>query len=548
MEKTNQNLAVAYFRVSTKKQEDEGYSLENQEARTLKYAKDNNLEIVKQWGGSESGWINSNEKVKKKIRRKLFNEMIEYVKNHKEIKHIIFYSQDRMTRNMDDYRTIETLRETTGLTVHFSQTGDKQVGKLTSDKKMFGRMKENFDEFFSDFISEKTSPAMEQKANTGVFPGCCPIGYLNNMVDKTIEVDNVRAPYIQELFQKVASENYSMKELTQKLYEQGLRSKKTGGKVSKATLYRTINNPFYYGEFYWKGVLHKGTHKPLVSKELWDKANEVLKSDRAYVLGQKFAFNGLLRCEVCGCSVSGAKYKKKKYTYYHCNMSKEKHKSDYISEEKMSEKLKNIVSDVAVSDKVADWLKKGLKLYAQKKEKVNKDKRAILDMELAKAEKELANLYRKELEDENMSDMKKEFYKKVESELEEKIKTLKEELIKEPKCSKEVVKEVEATIEIIDNLNKWYDKSNNFDKGDILKVLIHQSILTKDNKIIPKYKKPFNAFAIAKKLEENNVKLPQDIEKVIEDLEKKERSAKKSDTSKKGSTSSSGSGFSEWGG
>ena len=111
MEKVNQNLAVAYFRVSTKKQEEEGYSLENQEERALKYAKDNNLEIVKQWGGNESGWIKSSEKIKKKIRRKLFNEMLEYVKNHKEIKHLIFYSQDRMTRNMDDYRTIETLRE-----------------------------------------------------------------------------------------------------------------------------------------------------------------------------------------------------------------------------------------------------------------------------------------------------------------------------------------------------------------------------------------------------------------------------------------------------
>ena len=48
------------------------------------------------------------------------------------------------------------------------------------------------------------------------------------------------------------------------------------------------------------------------------------------------------------------------------------------------------------------------------------------------------------------------------------------------------------------NLSKWYEKGNYFDKGEIVKALIHKATLTKDNDIIPTYRLPFNMFASAK--------------------------------------------------
>ena len=35
-----------------------------------------------------------------------------------------------------------------------------------------------------------------------------------------------------------------------------------------------IKNPFYYGVLDYAGELYEGKHKPLISKQLWDKANE----------------------------------------------------------------------------------------------------------------------------------------------------------------------------------------------------------------------------------------------------------------------------------
>ena len=494
MENVNHNLAVAYFRVSTKKQEEEGYSLENQEERALKYAKDNNLKIVKQWGGNESGWINSNEKVKKKIRRKLFNEMLEYVRNHKEIKHLIFYSQDRMTRNMDDYRTIETLRETTGLTVHFSQTGDKQVGKLTSDKKMFGRMRENFDEYFSDFISEKTAPAMIMKAKTGVYPAKAPLGYLNNKVDKTIELDTERAPLIKELFEYAASGKYSLLMLEEEFYIKGLRSK-DGKRVHKSALHRILRSSFYYGYFVWSGQMFKGTHTPIISKELWDRANKRLKDFyRPHKTKHNFAFAEVLKCEHCNCNIIGEK-RKGKFIYYHCSQSKQRHYlKGYLREELLADKLGNFIKSVSIPKDMGVILQKGIDIISDEKEKIEATKKKTLMCEKIQAEKDLKKLYEREFAEEDMNDMKKEFYRQKEKELSQTIETSNQELENFGADKKDILLKNNMMIEMLSGLDDLYNRCDIFEKGKIAKYMLDTSTLSSNNEIKVKYRRPFDIF------------------------------------------------------
>ena len=233
----NKENAVIYLRVSTKEQEEDGYSLEVQENTSLKYAKNNNLEIVRIWKCSESAWG--------KTERKVFNKMIELVKSRKDIRHIIFYSPDRMTRNIKDNETIKELREQYGKVIHFCQTGEKEEGKLTSSNEMMSDIRTSFNKFFSNFISEKTAPAMAQKASSGIYPSNTPLGYINNKLNKTIEIDVSKAQLIKEMFYKIASGNYSMDTLGDYLFKQGLRSKVYNRRVGRATLYRIIKNQVF---------------------------------------------------------------------------------------------------------------------------------------------------------------------------------------------------------------------------------------------------------------------------------------------------------------
>jgi hypothetical protein len=67
-----------------------------------------------------------------------------------------------------------------------------------------------------------------------------------------------------------------------------------------------LHNRLYTGWFQWNGKLYQGRHEPLVSAELWERAQAVMdgrlaKKDRRVT--HHFAFSGLIACAKCGCSV-----------------------------------------------------------------------------------------------------------------------------------------------------------------------------------------------------------------------------------------------------
>ncbi|MCL4339447.1 recombinase family protein [Patescibacteria group bacterium] len=83
--------AVILTRVSTLKQEKEGLSLKDIQLPELgDYATKRDFEVVKEFVFSESADY--------KIRKK-FNTMIDFVKGNEDIKAIISYRVDRITRN-----------------------------------------------------------------------------------------------------------------------------------------------------------------------------------------------------------------------------------------------------------------------------------------------------------------------------------------------------------------------------------------------------------------------------------------------------------------
>ena len=90
-----------------------------------------------------------------------------------------------------------------------------------------------------------------------------------------------------------------------------------------------LKNPFYYGEFEYpikSGQWYKGCHKPLVSREIFDRVQERLVVPvKSKWGGKQFDFKGVFKCACCGASVIGEeKYRKRKWDkprhhiYYHC--------------------------------------------------------------------------------------------------------------------------------------------------------------------------------------------------------------------------------------
>ncbi|OGS18245.1 MAG: hypothetical protein A2219_02605 [Elusimicrobia bacterium RIFOXYA2_FULL_50_26] len=91
---------VIYARVSSKEQEQEGYSIPAQLKLLMEYASKNGLVIVKESIDVETA---------KRAGRTHFNEMLKYLAENKDVKHILVEKTDRLLRNITDYATIDQL-------------------------------------------------------------------------------------------------------------------------------------------------------------------------------------------------------------------------------------------------------------------------------------------------------------------------------------------------------------------------------------------------------------------------------------------------------
>jgi site-specific DNA recombinase len=136
-----------------------------------------------------------------------------------------------------------------------------------------------------------------------------PLGYYNRAFNglKDIMVDQERARIIKEMFER-AAKGYSGRELKTWLDQNGFRAR-TGKKLSLSRIYNMLKNSFYYGEFEYpagNGTWYKGSHKPLITKELFSKAQKELIAPQRSKWGSKgFAFRNLIKCDRCDGTVVG---------------------------------------------------------------------------------------------------------------------------------------------------------------------------------------------------------------------------------------------------
>ena len=476
------NKSLLYIRVSSKEQEAEGFSLDAQEKLGEDYARRNNLSIVKRWKVSESAW---------KEERSAFGEMIEYTKKHDEVKNIIFDITDRMTRNDMDKIKILTLVKYHDKTIHFSrsnkilnkESGSEDVFMLDIEVAVAKKM--------SNDISRKTKMGMLEKAEQGLYPSNAPLGYINNRIAGTIEIDEKHSPYIKKAFELIASSDYSLQMVSNTLYEEGFRGKKDN-KVMISALHHILRNPIYYGAFRWNNKLYPGKHTPIISKELFDTVQSVLSGKgRPCISKKEFYFNNLITCGTCNCKVIGEAKKKNKYIYYHCTFSKGRHNgAGYIRDSKLVQMFEKPVLGASIPENMAQWLKQGLK-------ELNKDSIAYqekqnnrLNKEKTKINNRLSRLFDMRI-DREIDDLT---FKSKEQEYKTQLAEIENQLSNKKTFNENYYEDGCKILEISKSLPKLYDEGNHEEKANILRYLASNYTLN-DVSLIPTYRKPFNLLA-----------------------------------------------------
>jgi len=475
--------AVLYARVSSKEQEKEGYSIPAQLKLLKDYARKHNFKIIQEFLDVETA---------KRAGRTNFNQMIEFLKSNKDIRILLCEKTDRLYRNFKDYVNLEEF----DLAIHLVKENEVLSKESKSHQKFIHGIKVLMAKNYIDNLSEETKKGMLQKAHEGYYPSFAPLGYfnveknINGRKIKAISIDKSRSYIIQKMFELYANRNHSLQQITEFVNQEGLRSRK-GYKIHKSTTHKILRDPIYYGDFIWKGELCKGNHQPIISKELFDQVQERLDNYNRpkQTKKHKFAFTGLLTCGMCGCAIT-SEIKKERYIYYHCTSYKGKCGNKPIREEKLIQKLGELVSKIQIDNKILDWVREALKFSHQDEKEYHNHQGKLLREQYDKLQRRIDKIYIDKL-DEIVTD---EFYQKMTNQWKGEQEKILEQIEKHRKANVNYFEQGIKILELSQKLYPTYLKRNNEGKREILNILLSNCTLNAGN-LCPTYRRPFDLLA-----------------------------------------------------
>ena len=354
-----------YCRKSSDSEDRQMLSIEAQLQELRDYAHKNNLEVIQEFTESKTA---------KKPGREVFNEMISEIEAGKA-NGIIAWNPDRLARNsVDGGRIIYLIDEGIITDLKFPTVwfDNSPQGKFNLSIA-FGQAK-----FYVDNLRQNVQRGIRQKLRKGQYCNKAPLGYINHPKTRTIEPDPVEFDLMRKTFDLFLTGNYSQNEIRAEMFKLGLKNK-LGDPIHRDKVKYSLENPFYYGYFYHKGELYKGSHQPMVTKEEYDEVQRILKlkSRNKYKTTKKdkeakdFFFTGFAKCGECGCSVTAERHEKKKYNavwkYYRCSKKKKDIDCDqpYLREEVLAKQVKESVSSLALSDDCCGLLLSVLDSWAE---------------------------------------------------------------------------------------------------------------------------------------------------------------------------------------
>lgn len=369
---------------------------------------DNQLEYYENYIKSKPKWIFSGgyiEEGKTGVRvdvRPSFKKMIQDAK-HKKFDLIITKEVSRFARDLED--SIHYIRELkdSGVGVFFE---NQNLNTFDYNSELILNIMFNLAQDESRKLSSRVKFGHRQAIENGHVLGSSNItGYRKDNC-KLVIVEN-EAKFIKTLFELYATGKYGFLKLSKKLSELGYLNKK-GKLYDKDSLKRMIENPKYKGYYRARTyeildyrtkrrkknnldeqILYKckdGSIPAIISEELWDQANRILKSrtkgyenNNYWSGGLKYAFSSKIYCKEHNTSFQRSHgNKNKKRPIWSCGMYLQHRlaacKSPIIAEVD----LYNIMSSIMISiiPQKINIIENMLKLYE------NIDKNDYYDKEL----------------------------------------------------------------------------------------------------------------------------------------------------------------------
>ena len=340
-----------YIRVSTTMQVD-GYSLEAQKERLMKFAEFQEMEVVREYcDAGKSG--------KSITGRPEFQRMLQDVSEERDgVAFILVFKLSRFGRNAADVLNSLQFIQDYGVNLICVEDGidsSKDSGKLTIT------VLSAVAEIERENILVQTMEGRKQKAREGKWNGGqAPFGYDLDSKNSTLVVNEEEAEIVRIIYDKFVHTDMGADAICNYLNQRGYTKKKVRGHelnyFARGLIMKILDNPVYTGKIaYGKNVTEKvkgtrdeyrrvktddyllsdGLHEAIVDEETWEAAREKRKRTgvrfvKTHSLEHEHILTGLIRCPLCGGGMSGTVQRRqnkktgeyKDTFYYRCHHRK----------------------------------------------------------------------------------------------------------------------------------------------------------------------------------------------------------------------------------
>jgi site-specific DNA recombinase len=274
---------------------------------------------------------------------------------------VLTWAPDRLSRNAGDLGSLVDLMDQRKL-IHIQTYG--QTFSNSPNEKFLLMILCSQAKLENDNKSINVKRGLRARVEMGLWPCRPPTGYTKyKRMDQKCEsvIDEVRAPIIKQMFEKVGYDGWSGRKVWGWLKDDKDFKTENNIHLSLGNFYRLLQNHFYYGRFEFpknSGNWYNGSHTPIITKELYDLVQEKIKSQIFEPKSEQkeFAFTKIMTCGLCGSGITAdEKFKHQqngnvhRYVYYKCTRTRDQNCTcGFINEEDLVEQLKNLIDDLDI--------------------------------------------------------------------------------------------------------------------------------------------------------------------------------------------------------
>ena len=481
--------AFGYVRVSTGKQDE--LSPDSQAKLLKDYAKSHGYVVSKIF--YEVGISG-----RKADKRPEFQKMIGLAKSSDHpADAILVWKYSRFARNQEEsivYKSLLKKKHNVDVISVSEPLVDGPFGSLIE------RIIEWMDEYYSVRLSGEVTRGMKEKAERGGYQARPPLGYKIVTHKEPPVIVPEEAEIVKLIFEKYANENLGIFEIARLLNMHNFKTSH-GKEFERRSIEYILQNPTYCGMIRWNRTINEsneirpesewivtdGEHPAIISKELFDKAQERYK--REYrprgarpVSTYKHWLSGVVKCPACGRTMTANTIRNNTRVYSHFRCY------GYTKGKCMANNsISSIKLEPAVLESIKTVLDNGKITYRKIEAKTDDtvDLKTILEDQIKKIDVKLQRIKEAYMNGIDTIEEYKENKQAVQEEkqhLEKQLSEIKEEKNNSKDDDEDMLLRVKNVYDILSS-----DSVDATTKNDVLRSVVEKIIYEKDKDLLKVY-------------------------------------------------------------